>query len=64
MSSMTVICEVLLILGSAAQAKAILCYLLVYVIKATHDVTESLPLLYHARRNAQENPSFAEDRDT
>ena len=62
MSSMTVICEVLLILGSAAQAK--LCYLLVYVIKATHDVTESLPLLYHARRNAQENPSFAEDRDT
>ena len=65
MSAMMVICDVLLpIAGSAAQAKAILCYLLAYVTKATHDVTESLPLLYHARRSAQENPSIAEDRDT
>ena len=50
------------LLGSAVQAKAILCYLLLYVTKATNEITESLPLLEHARRNTEIYGSIASDR--
>ena len=52
------------LLGSAAQAKAILCYLLLYVTKTTNELTESIALLYNARRRAALNPSIAEDANT
>ena len=52
------------ILGSATQAKSILHYLLSYVTKTVNDITECLPLIFHARRNAQLYPSVAEDTET
>jgi len=51
-------------LGSAAQAKAILCYLLLYVTKTTNEVAQSLGLLHAARHRVDLFPSAAEDRDT
>jgi hypothetical protein len=52
------------LLGSAAQAKAILCYLLLYVTKTTNEITETLSLLHNARRETEIYGSVADDRGT
>ena len=52
------------LLGSAAQAKAILCYLLLYVTKGTNELAESVALLHNARLRTERFPSIAEDRDS
>ncbi len=49
------------ILGSDAQAKAALCYLLKYVTKPPAELAHSLSLLHHARRTIELYPSKAKD---
>jgi hypothetical protein len=41
------------LLGSAAQAKAIHCYFMLYITKATNETNEALSFLEHTRRQAK-----------
>ncbi len=52
------------VLGSDAQSKAALCYLLKYVTKPPAELAHSLSLLYNARKIVEEYPSRAEDSGT
>jgi hypothetical protein len=52
------------VLGSDAQAKAALSYLIKYVTKPPAELAHSLSLLYHSRRNIQIRPSVSEDSVT
>ena len=52
------------ILGSDAQAKAALCYLLKYITKPPAEISRSLVLLHNARSTIQTYPSQAEDTGT
>jgi hypothetical protein len=50
------------VLGSDAQAKAALSYLIKYVTKPPAELAHSLSLLYHARQAIQHHPSVADDQ--
>ena len=52
------------ILGSDAQAKAALCYVLKYMVKPPAELAHSLSLLHHARRTIELYPSKAADTGT
>jgi hypothetical protein len=52
------------LLGSDAQAKAALSYLIKYVTKPPAELAHSLSLLYHCRKDVQQNPSVADDSGT
>jgi hypothetical protein len=52
------------VLGSDAQSKAALCYLLKYVTKPPAELAHSLSLLYNARKIVEQYPSRAEDSGT
>jgi hypothetical protein len=49
------------LLGSDAQTKAALCYVLKYVTKPPAELAHSLSLLHHARRTIELHPSKAAD---
>jgi hypothetical protein len=52
------------VLGSDAQAKAALSYLIKYVTKPPAELAHSLSLFYHARKAIQHRPSIAADQGT
>jgi hypothetical protein len=52
------------LLGSDAQAKAALSYLIKYVTKPPAELAHSLSLLYHFRKYVQQCPSVADDSGT
>lgn len=52
------------ILGSDAQAKAIMCYLLKYITKPPCELSHTLALIHNARRTVENFPSTAEDTGT
>ena len=52
------------LLGSAEQAKATCFYMLDYVVKNTVELTNSLSVIYEARKTAMRYPSRADDRGT
>lgn len=52
------------LLGSDAQAKAALSYLIKYVTKPPAELAHSLSLLYHCRKDVQQRPSVADDSGT
>ncbi|KAI9551024.1 hypothetical protein GHT06_005687 [Daphnia sinensis] len=52
------------ILGSDAQAKAIMCYLLKYIIKPPCELSHTLALIHNARRTVEHFPSTAKDTGT
>jgi hypothetical protein len=52
------------LLGSDAQTKAALCYVLKYVTKPPAELAHTLSLLHHARRTIELHPSRATDTGT
>ncbi|KAI9551001.1 hypothetical protein GHT06_005557 [Daphnia sinensis] len=52
------------ILGSDAQAKANMCYLLKYIIKPPCELSHTLALIHNARRTVENFPSTAKDTGT
>ena len=52
------------LLGSDAQTKAALCYVLKYVTKPPAELAHTLSLLHHARRTIELHPSKAADTGT
>ena len=52
------------ILGSEAQSKAIICYLLKYITKAPMELSHILSLYHNARQNIENFPSIAKDSGT
>ncbi|EFX64429.1 hypothetical protein DAPPUDRAFT_118188 [Daphnia pulex] len=52
------------LLGSDAQTKAALCYVLKYVTKPPAELAHTLSLLHHARRTIEVHPSRAADTGT
>ena len=49
------------VLGSDAQAKATLCYLLKYITKPPSEISHAIAIIHNARQTIQNHPSQADD---